>query len=223
MKIKLNMKAFKQESAEGCGSAALRSMLDFFGKDMDEKEITEAAGGIQKGEEHYGVLMIHMAEMVGKISYSVHAFTYDMGLFGPEWESFNKEELVKNIEGLKQKLLSENKKTSVNITDSIQHLLKNNQDVKIRVPDKDDIISFLEKGLPVLISVKAMLLEGDSKINPDVGHYVVVGGYDSDKRLFSVIDPFYGKEYEVEEARLLLSWHINAIESSAYLLAFEPK
>lgn len=223
MKIKLNVKPFKQESPEGCGAAALRSMLDFFGKNMGEKEITEAAGGVQKGEEHYGVLMVHMSAASAGMGYAVHAYTYDMGLFKPEWEKLGREELIRNLEGLKTKLAGENKKTSENITDSILHLLKNNHDVKIKVPDKNDIVTFLEKGLPVLISVKAMLLEGDSKIKPDVGHYLVVSGYEADKRIFSVIDPFYGKEYEVEETKLMLAWHVNAIESSAYLLAFEPK
>ncbi len=223
MKIKLGLKPFKQESAEGCGAAALRSILDFFGKNMGEKEIMEAAGGVQKGEEHYGVLMIHMAAFAYRAGFFIHAYIYDMGLLKPEWERIGKEELAANLETLKAKFSSENKKTNEDIIDSILQLLKNNQDVKIKVPDKKDIIRFLEKGLPIMISVKAMLLEADSKIKPDVGHYVVVSGYDSEKETFSVVDPFYGNEYDVDEARLMLAWHINAIESSAYLLAFEAK
>lgn len=223
MKIKLNVKSFKQESQEGCGAAALRSILDFFGKNMSEEEITKAAGGIQKDEDHYGILAIHMAAMLHKMGYKVHSYTYDMGLFKPEWAHAGREDLIKNLEPLKEDLTKNNKKTSESIVDSILYLLKSKQDIKIKIPDKEDIILFLKKGLPVLISVKAMLLEEDSKINPDVGHYIVVNGYDEDKRTFSFADPFYGNVWETEEMRLLFSWHHNAIDSSAYLLAFEPK
>jgi uncharacterized protein YvpB len=223
MTIKLDVKAFKQESQDGCGAAALRSMLDFFGKTMSEKEITEKAGGVQKGEGHYGILAINLATMLRKLGYKVHAYTYDMGLFKPELAHIGRDELIKNIGILKEDLVKSNKKTSESIADSILHLLENNQDVKIKIPDKEDIIYFLKKGLPVLISVKAMLLEEDSKINRDVGHYIVVNGYDEDKRTFSFADPFYGKVWDVEEMRLMFSWHHNAIDSSAYLLAFEPK
>lgn len=223
MKIRLDVKGFKQEDKLGCGAAALRSVLNFFGKPMKEEEIIKSAGGIYKDEGYHGVLTIHLAAMLYKTGYKIHAYTYDMELFKPEWAYIGKEELIKNIEFLKKEVAKNNKRTSESILDSTLYLLKNNQDIKIKVPDKEDILSFLRKKLPVLISVRARLFLEKSELTPDIGHYLVIIGYDDAKRNFFIIDPFDGKEYAMEESKLLFAWHHNAIDSSDYLLAFEPK
>lgn len=50
MKLKLRVKGFRQENEMGCGAAALRSMLGFFGKTMSEEEILNSCGGVCNSE-----------------------------------------------------------------------------------------------------------------------------------------------------------------------------
>ena len=100
------------------------------------------------------------------------------------------------------------------------YLLENKQDIKVKFPEKEDIIHFLEQKIPVLISVRARIFFQNSDVDAESGHYLVVSDYDRKK--FSVIDPFDGKEKFIDEDRLLLAWVNNAIDSTDYLLAIEP-
>lgn len=221
MNLNLRVRGFHQENEMGCGAAALRSVLDFFGKTASEKDIIHAAGGIFNNEGYHGILSIHAAVALYKIGFKIHAYTYNMKLLKPEWVLINSNALIEHLETLKEKLIKARKKTSANIAESMIYLIENKQDIKLKFPKKEDIIYFLKKGMPVLISVRARIFFQNSAIDAESGHYLVVSGYDG--KNFSVIDPYDGKEKVVEENLLLLAWCNNALDSTDFLLAIEPR
>jgi len=85
----------------------------------------------------------------------------------------------------------------------------------IKKPSKKDIISFLERGVPVILTVRSFLLfESDPSTQ---GHFIVMIGYDKGKFVYA--DPYDGNVYRINEDALLFAWCNNTLNSSAYLLA----
>lgn len=93
-----------------------------------------------------------------------------------------------------------------------------NGKAKIKNPSKYDIIKFLGKRLPVVISVRYFLLCG--KKPSSMGHFIVVTKYEKGKFWYN--DPKDGKGHIINEKDLMVCWLHNAIDSSAYLLVLKP-
>ncbi|GBE16577.1 peptidase C39 family protein [bacterium BMS3Abin15] len=90
---------------------------------------------------------------------------------------------------------------------------------KIRKPNKDLIIKFLKKRLPVIIAVRVFLLR---KLEfSKYGHFIVITRYKNGTFWYN--DPSYAREIKIKDEDLLFAWHNNILDSSAYMLVLEPK
>ncbi len=90
---------------------------------------------------------------------------------------------------------------------------------RIKKPSKLDIIKFLKKKLPVIISVRSFLLFNEEPSK--AGHFIVITKYE--KGRFWYNDPDDGKQHKIKEDELLFAWFNNILDSSAYLLVLQPK
>lgn len=90
---------------------------------------------------------------------------------------------------------------------------------KIKKPDTNDILKFLKRRIPVIITVNAYLLFGykDKKM----GHFIVITGHGD--KYFWYNDPYDGKTHRINTEDLKFAWFNNIIHSSAYFLAIWPK
>ncbi|MBU4299720.1 MAG: C39 family peptidase [Nanoarchaeota archaeon] len=188
---------------------------------MSEEEILLSAGGFYNSEGYYGMLSIRAAVILHKMGFETHIRTYNTEILKPEWSTIGNIALIKRLEALNKKLVKEKRKANVTVVDSMLYLLKNGQDLKIKFPETKDIIQFLERKIPVLISVWAKTIYGNSDTLATGGHYLVVIGYDG--KNFIVLDPYNGKERKIDESLLLLAWCNNALNSTDFLLAIKPK
>ena len=85
----------------------------------------------------------------------------------------------------------------------------------IQKPSKEQILKFLKKGIPVIISVRSFLLY--NKPYNKAGHYIIITNYKNG--VFSYNDPYRYKRKEIKENDLLFAWYNNIVDSSGYLLA----
>ncbi len=92
-----------------------------------------------------------------------------------------------------------------------------NGKAEFRKPSKKNIIGFLNNKIPVIITLRSFLLF-DNKPSSS-GHFIVINGYSD--HMFYYVDPYDGKEHEIDEDKLLFAWHNNILNSSAYLLAIK--
>ncbi len=90
---------------------------------------------------------------------------------------------------------------------------------KIRKPTKIDIIKFLKRKLPVIITVRSFILF--NKKLSEIGHFIVITKYE--KGIFCYNDPNDGKQHKIRENDLMFAWFNNVLDSSAYLLVLQPK
>lgn len=92
-------------------------------------------------------------------------------------------------------------------------------EAKIKKPAKSDIIRFLKKKLPVIITVRQFLLYHEKP--SDMGHFIVITKYENGQFWYN--DPEDGKQHKIKEEDLMLAWLNNVSDSSAYLLVIQPK
>lgn len=86
---------------------------------------------------------------------------------------------------------------------------------QIKRPDIRDILRYLKRGIPVILSIRYSLLHNE-KLKKD-GHFIVISGYE--KNHFWYNDPEDAKKHKIGNNHLKLAWVSNAEDSSAYLLA----
>jgi len=89
----------------------------------------------------------------------------------------------------------------------------------LKKPSKINIIKFLKKKIPVVVSVRQCILY---KKNPSKkGHYIVITKYEKGKFWYN--DPYDGKQHKINENDLIFALFKNALDSTAYLIAISPK
>lgn len=86
-------------------------------------------------------------------------------------------------------------------------------------PHPDLIPKFLNRHIPVIITVRESLLY-HTKPNRS-GHFIVITSFQ--KGEFRYNDPTTGKSATIKTNDLLFAWYNNVLDSSAYLLAIEPR
>ncbi len=94
-----------------------------------------------------------------------------------------------------------------------------NGKAKIKKPDVNDLLKYLERDVPVILAVRSSLLY-DEKLT-EVGHFIVISGYKNG--VFQYNDPIDGKIHKIGEEALRFAWFNNVLDSSAYFLAIWPK
>lgn len=90
---------------------------------------------------------------------------------------------------------------------------------KIKKPDTNDILEYLEREVPVILAVRSSLLY-DEKLTEN-GHFIVIREYRDG--IFYYNDPTDGKIHKIREEALRFAWFNNVLDSSAYFLAVWPK
>jgi len=90
---------------------------------------------------------------------------------------------------------------------------------KIVKPNKQLILKFLKKRLPVIIAVRTFLLNNTKYTR--TGHFIVITKYQNGKFCFN--DPHTAKERIINENDLMFAWYNNVMDSSAYMLVLGPK
>lgn len=89
----------------------------------------------------------------------------------------------------------------------------------IKKPNKLEILKFLKKGLPVIISIRSYILYNKEKSNR--GHFIVIVGYEKGKFIYN--DPFDGKQKNIDEDIFMKALKEHSLDSSAYLISIKPR
>lgn len=90
---------------------------------------------------------------------------------------------------------------------------------KIKKPNIDDILKYLNKKVPVIVAVRSSLLYDEKSTK--AGHFIVISKWKSG--FFYYNDPTDGKSHKIKEEALRFAWLNNVLNSSAYLLVIWPK
>ncbi len=86
-------------------------------------------------------------------------------------------------------------------------------------PNKQLILKYLKKRIPVIIAVRTFLLWNTPYSK--AGHYIVITKHD--KGVYWYNDPHFAKEFKIKENDLMFAWFNNVLKSTGYMLAIKPK
>ena len=210
--MKLKVPIIKQKSKVGCGAVAMSMIYKYFGEDISEKEIEKEIGGFLK----FGSFATDHALMAKKFGFTVVCYSYNLEYFEPNDAKLSRQDLIRRTKFLIKK---EKKNLRKKELASILRVLKSEISFKMRMPSLNIIRKLLDKKLPVVLLVNSVILferKFDGKKDLDMGHYIVLTGYQKEKFYYN--DPYCGKNYSIPNDKLIFALSNNALYCSAYLL-----
>lgn len=210
--MKLKVPIIKQKSKVGCGAATMSMIYKYFGKDISEKEIEKEIGGFKK----FGSFATDHALMAKRLGFTVICYSYNLEYFEPNDTKLSRRDLIKKTISLIKK---EKKNLHKKELDSILKVLRSNVGFKMRMPSLNIIRKLLDKKLPVALLVNSVVLferKFGGKKDLDIGHYLVLTGYQKEKFYYN--DPYRGNNYSISSDKLIFALSSNALYCSAYLL-----
>lgn len=210
--IKLDVPLFKQKSKDmACGFVCLQMVLAYYGKNLNYNGIIKLA----KLDPYIGCWWTQMANAALDLGFKTELVNYNISnIYDSDITGLKGEVLIKRLQKQKRKIdelyYSEIKYDT--------EMIKKGGKLSLRIPTKTDIISWLRKGIPPILSVKVGPAYGEvpTKKRKDIldQHGIVIYGYDG--KNFLVRDPYSGKDAikKLSENLSIYSWY----EAKAYAL-----
>jgi hypothetical protein len=215
-----------------CGPACLHSVYEYYGDSISLQQVVTEVKSLKGG----GTLAVLLANHALGRGYRTTIYTYNLHVFDPTWFTA-KEDLAEKLKA--QATVRNDEKLSFATQGYLEFLARGGEllfeDLTIGL-----IRHFLKKSVPILTGLSSTYLYRSVRENPDndlddniagfpTGHFVVLCGYDREKREVLVADPYKMNPvsndhyYMVSIARLLGAVLLGILTHDANLLIIEPR
>ncbi|MBU2589337.1 MAG: C39 family peptidase [Nanoarchaeota archaeon] len=212
----LDVPIFGQETDRTCEPSCLKMVFQYYGEYHSESQILKGIGGLTKYNSinDLGTLTIDNALYARRAGFNVNCYSYNMDLLPSSFEGLGKQELKREIEKLVNQ--SQNK----NVLEKYLLAIEEGVNLKLRMPNLNDIKDFIVQQVPVILSVNSRIFfENDADIG--IGHSIVATGYSND--YFYCNDPWLSSMKKISSEKLIFALSNNILKGSAYLIAVKPK
>lgn len=229
------MEMLPQPDDTTCGPTCLHAVYRFFGDEMPLERVIGEAPQLKEGGTLAALLGRHALER----GYRADLYTFDIQTLDPTWFEGPAEDLADRLR--EQMTLKPDPKLHVVSRAYMDFLAAGGrllfQDLTTSLTRR-----LLKRGLPVITGLSATFLyrtarerdvDGhmvfDDMRGEPSGHFVVLRGYDKDRRAALVSDPLLpnplgkGHDYEVSLTRLVCSIMLGALTFDANLLVISPR
>jgi hypothetical protein len=232
MITKLHLDISVQPDDITCGPACLHSVYDYYDDFISLQQVITEVKSLKGG----GTLAVLLGNHALRRGYRATIYTYNLNVFDPTWFT-EKGPLAEKLKA--QAIIKNDEKTSFATQGYLEFLERGGilvfEDLTIGL-----IRKFLKKSIPILTGLSSTYLYRSVRENPDTnlddsvagtptGHFVVLCGYDKEKREVLVADPYKMNPvsndhyYMVSIARLLGAVLLGILTHDANLLIIEPK
>lgn len=232
MKERIELEILPQPDDRTCGPTCLQAVYNYFGDNISLEEVIRDTARLENG----GTLAVNLACHALQRGYNAAIYTYNLQFFDPTWFSMPDREFV---DRLKKQAENKSGRRLKAATQSYLEYLSLGGKLKFEDLDGNLIRKYLKKGIPILTGLSSTYLYGESReLESDdqyddvrgvpVGHFVVLSGYDQEKRSVEIADPFHtnpvsGKlHYRVDVSRLICSILLGVLTYDANLLIIQP-
>jgi hypothetical protein len=208
----LELEVLPQPDDSTCGPTCLHAVYRYWGDELSLHQVISEIAPLPQG----GTLAVSLACHALRRGFRAEIYTYNVQFFDPTW-------LAKGVD-LPQRLreqrrLKRDRKLRL-ATDSYLEFLALGGTLRHEVLNPDLLRGFLNRKIPVLTGLSATYLYSCSREHKNkyddvrgqpVGHFVVLSGYDREKREVMVADPlqenprFWSHYYRVGMDRLIAS------------------
>ncbi len=220
-----------QPDGSTCGPTCLHAVYRYWNDPIPLEDVIAEVHPLSTG----GTLAGFLANHALRRGYRATLYTYNLQLFDPSW--FDKESSVRILAKLTEQVAAKGDDRLEEGTKAFQEFLTLGGDLRFEVLTPQLIRSHLNRGVPILTGLSATYLYGcarefreeyDDVRGEPVGHFVVLSGYDKQRREVRVADPlhnnprFQSPYYRVSIHRLVSAILLGIVTSDANLLVIEP-
>lgn len=235
METRLHLEMLPQPNDFTCGPTCLHAVYNYHGKDLSLNQVINQVHYLDNG----GTLAVLLGLDALKQGFKATIYTYNLYIFDPSWLKLKKKQIIKK---LKLQLEVKHSARLAMATKAYIEFLELGGKIKQKDLNPGLIRKFLRKDIPVLTGLNATYLygckrerdEGDKMVYDDIGgysagHFVVLCGYDKQKKTVLVADPlhnnptFNDQYYEVKLERLINAILLGIVTYDANLLIIEER
>jgi Peptidase_C39 like family len=228
----LNFDIKAQPDEVTCGPTCLHALYKYYNDDVELKKVVQEVTQLKSG----GTLAVMMGNHALRNGYKASIYTYNLTVFDPSWF---KESSQKMIYNLKRQMRYKFKRRKLQVASRAYiKFLEAGGKLMLAELDEELIKNYLKKSVPILAGLSATYLYGtrrevattnkyDSIKGEPVGHFVIINGYDEEKKCVYLADPMNpnplkSQYYSVSFGRLINSIMLGILTYDANLLIIEP-
>ena len=230
----IQIKIKNQPDGTTCGPTSLHAVYKYYGDKISLQEVISQVSYFDDGGTHAVLLACHALER----GYKVKIYAYNLNMFDPTWFKDDVDMISKLKE---QNYYKKNRKSKIASKAYIK-FLKEGGKILYNELSSSLLKQYFERGIPILTGLSATYLyqskreftdKNNKSIYDDIkgspaGHFVVLCGYDEEKKHVVIADPyinhpFKSNYYSVKVNRLINSILLGIITYDSILLIIEPK
>jgi hypothetical protein len=232
MDTQLELEILSQPDETTCGPTCLQAVYRYYGDELPLDQVIRESPRLQEG----GTLAVMLACHALRRGYQATIYTYNLQVFDPTW-------FFPVPRPLDERLAAQiDVKSSPKLeAASLGYLefLRRGGEMRMEDLNRALIRKHLKRGEPILTGLSATYLYRDAReigeINkPDdvrgepSGHFVVLCGYDHDRRTVRVADPYLpnplgrGNYYDIDVDRVICAILLGIVTYDANLLILTP-
>lgn len=228
-----------QPDDETCGPTSLHAVYRYYGDKISLRQVILSVDRVASG----GTLAAHLGKHALDRGYQASIYVYNLNLFDPTWfkgETLPNEELIDKLsqqsEHKKSKRFQETSQAYIDFLKLGGNIIFHDLTVQL-------LKKFFQRKIPVLTGLsatylyqsarerevqKGKLIYDDLRGDP-CGHFVVLCGYDREKRHVVVADPHRQNPlsndnyYKVSSVRLINAIMLGVLTYDGNLLIIEPQ
>jgi len=234
LESRLKLDILPQPDDATCGPTALHAVYRYYGDDVPLSTLIDEVVPLETG----GTLAVHLACHALRRGYAAKIYTYNLSLFDPTWFDSPGVDLA---ERLRLQAEAKNDTKLLLATEAYLDFLDLGGDLLFHELSPNLVRRYLKKDVPILSGLSATYLYGCArevgayKMQYDdirglpTGHFVVLCGYDPERREVLVADPlqdnprFGSHYYEVDIQRVLGAVLLGVLTYDANLLVLRPQ
>ncbi len=231
--LHLPVKILPQPDETTCGPTCLQAVYRYWGDDEPLENVIDRTGRLELG----GTFAVFLACDAMRKGYRATIYTYNLNVFDPTWFGPADISIAERLR----------RQAEVKLDYRLQHATKGYLEFlklggRLRFKDlsRELIHGMLRRKQPILTGLSSTFLYrvprefGPSDIPNDIhgtpsGHFVVIAGYDNEKRKVLVVDPYqknpYGgtHEYWIGIDRVIGAVLLGIVTHDANLLIIHPR
>ncbi len=228
---RLKLEILPQPDLTTCGPTCLHAVYGFFDDALPLSQVIAEVPQLVDG----GTLAVVLGRHALERGYKARLFTFDVQVFDPTW--FREPE--KLSDKLQRQIAVKDSPKLHAATDAYLDFLKLGGQIRMQDLTNELIRKYLNRSAPILTGLSATYLYQEKRELPDStpddvrgwpsGHFVVLCGYDRNKREVLIADPLHpnpmaeGQRYHVSIDRVKCAILLGVMTYDANLLIIEPK
>jgi Peptidase_C39 like family len=233
METRLQVEILPQPDDFSCGPTCLHALYSYYDDEISLERVVAEVPMLESG----GTLDVLLANHALARGYSAKVFTYNVQMFDPTWFG---EKPVDLAERLRLQLDHKDSPRLRVATEAFLLFLERGGEVRFEELTSALIRKYLSREIPILAGLSATYLyrsprEYGVESRPDdirgkpAGHFVVLCGYDKDKREVLVADPLQKNPfarthyYVVSIDRLICAILLGILTYDSNFLIIEPR